>query len=1069
MHSKILAPVVALAVAVLACAGCRTAAPTWEPRWSWERQHALVTEDGDLVWAPEPFQFEPGDSVRYIDYAGGDDANDGLTPQTPWKHHPWDPEAAGNAAEAAGAHTYVFKQGVVYRGVLVADESGTAEDPIRLTRDPTWGQGEAALYGSLEITGGWKQADPATAPGVPEPGKVWYRDVGTDFTPRAAWAVRDGAIQRLHLAREPDWEVTNPDDVKSNWYEWTGVEKETIQVDDDEQVKAWGSDPEHLTAGDADAYVGGTVWTEYAGVMGSPYANPIEAYDPERNAIRFAGPWGDAEARAPIQHCRYYLENLPRFLDKPGEYYYVSEGALAGRVYVRMPDEANPNESTVELARSLTQIDIRDQSHIHVTGLTFRFQNVAHWYDRWWTIAEVDPACVKALGSCTDIRVSNCTFEHVARAVYAKSVGEDAFMDRISVTDNEMVETDYGPIHISRGAELHRVEVLRNRLYRVGLRPMRAHHGHALVVQFASLAEIAGNVLDRCWGAGLFIFGGKGGGDRSIRPLSRVLIHHNKVTDPLLNTNDWGGIESWQGGPTYIYDNISGNPGGYWHWSHVLRGDTAEERSHGTARFGFAYYLDGAFKQYVFNNIAWGKSHDLTSPLCNTCGLQEIIGFMNAAFNNSFYNFGCGSRRQAPQHGRCLYLGNIWSQMGEFYFRHARPEESARDMNAADAEAAGDVGEPIEYGSLGYGNNVFHGSPRDFGVFEHWGRIHPTLESFRLALRALHPLAATVGVKTETSPFRDAENHDFRPRPGSPGLDKGVKFFVPWGLYGVVGEWHFYRRSAEPSVIFGENWFMTDEFVNRGMYRHIPRNNLTAHNVEVADYRKGPLEDWTPGALTFNGHDQYCVLSHEDLTADYSWGEGEERSYAGEDRLTVDMDTNNFLIEALVRTQPGHTGGVVVAKAADSGYLLRVDEEGRARLSLRVDGQEACARASSVPINDGDWHHVIAEVDRAEAGGITVYVDCEPADGEWTGTMPEPGVSLSNEGDFLVARSPDGDYFAGALDFLRVARGTLADAETTIEELSHWQFDGPFLKDFFGTRAVGPRDSGAIEYIPPMR
>ena len=34
------------------------------------------------------------------------------------------------------------------------------------------------------------------------------------------------------------------------------------------------------------------------------------------------------------------------------------------------------------------------------------------------------------------------------------------------------------------------------------------------------------------------------------------------------------------------------------------------------------------------------------------------------------------------------------------------------------------------------------------------------------------------------------------------------------------------------------------------------------------------------------------------------------------------------------------------------------------------------------------------------------------------------------------------------MDFLRVSRGTLKEAETNIEELYDWEFNGPFLKDF---------------------
>src|ERR1051325_2389057 len=85
---------------------------------------AEVLPNGDLKWKPRPFAFEKGDSVRYIDFEGGDDAQDGASKEKPWKHHPWDPASTGQAKACAGVHTYVFKGGVTYRGGLSVAEAG---------------------------------------------------------------------------------------------------------------------------------------------------------------------------------------------------------------------------------------------------------------------------------------------------------------------------------------------------------------------------------------------------------------------------------------------------------------------------------------------------------------------------------------------------------------------------------------------------------------------------------------------------------------------------------------------------------------------------------------------------------------------------------------------------------------------------------------------------------------------------------------------------------------------------------------------------------------------------------
>ncbi|HWH70808.1 MAG TPA: LamG-like jellyroll fold domain-containing protein, partial [Candidatus Sulfotelmatobacter sp.] len=100
------------------------------------------------------------------------------------------------------------------------------------------------------------------------------------------------------------------------------------------------------------------------------------------------------------------------------------------------------------------------------------------------------------------------------------------------------------------------------------------------------------------------------------------------------------------------------------------------------------------------------------------------------------------------------------------------------------------------------------------------------------------------------------------------------------------------------------------------------------------------------------------------------------------------------------------------------------------------------------------WHHVIAEADR-KASAFRLYLDGKPdASGPGIGAA----ASLANEADLYVGGTPQGHTLNGAIDFLRLARGTLADSKTTIEELYAWEFHGPFLNDFTGH--LRPADGG---------
>ena len=92
-----------------------------------------------------------------------------------------------------------------------------------------------------------------------------------------------------------------------------------------------------------------------------------------------------------------------------------------------------------------------------------------------------------------------------------------------------------------------------------------------------------------------------------------------------------------------------------------------------------------------------------------------------------------------------------------------------------------------------------------------------------------------------------------------------------------------------------------------------------------------------------------------------------------------------------------------------------------------------------------------------------MYVDGKPSNGIATGTVPGTNESLTNTADLLVGKNTDGNYFRGTIDFLRISKGLLSDAKTTIGELYTWETDGPFLYDITGNKPQGQRDAGAIE------
>ena len=1042
-------------------------------RWSWQEAQTQVDPKGGLAWQPRPFVFEKGPSPRYIDFDAGNDASAGDAPERPWKHHPWDPLAAGKAASESGIHTYIFKRGVAYRGRLLVKDPGQPGQPVRLTSDPAWGQGEAVLYGSERVTR-WTKG--AVHKDIPQPELVWWADL--DYAPRCVWtAGQDGRITRIPLARTPNWKVSNPDDVKSEWWVWDNPRKPFGNTITNARGAAMhlGIDTRHIQGKPEDYFKGALIWPEYGWVMSGPYPTEVEMVDLKRNGLGFGGWTGGGTGGVIMRNMRYYLEDKPHYLDDPdGEYWFDKKGQ-GGRLYLRLPGDADPNTAQVEAGRWSNLVDGQNVEHLHITGLSFRFTTPA-WsitsptWDfstkPWGLRAETHPGCVRVWGSGRDIRIANCLFEHVFFPIRIRSLVAGQRVDGVRIEDNDFRYTDAGILSVSDGSgwgyaelrgRLGDVRVYRNHSLETGRRPSRFGTGTGIEVTGARTLEIAGNVVERSYAQGIDVHGAKVNGMWGDVPFTRQLIHHNKIWESMLNCNDYGGIETWQGGPFYVFNNLSYNALGYRNW----------ERYTGTdAGFGHAYYLDGAFKNYHFNNIAWGKAKDAASPVVNCAAFQEIISYQNTFFHNTAYNYFSGSRRQAPEAGRNKYLANVWDGIGKHVFRHADPARTAADGNAKDA---GPQKTCFALDSNAYGRNVFHDFA-EMGVLEPSGRWLLTVPEFKAALEKGKSMLSELGEAAPAEPLRNPAQGDFRPAAGSAAADKGVKVFVPWSLSGVVGEWNFYHTGGDPARILDEHWYMTDYYVSRDNYYERPMYSLQGVNVTAADYVQGPLEDWIPGALLFApAKKQYATLSHGVMMTPFSFQELKKSRHEGakaelckiegEALKNPQIYHSNVLIEVYFKTAPGHAGGVLMEKMKGSGYSLAVSPAGR--LSFSVKGGDATASVESkTGVADGQWHHAIAESDR-QARTLTVYVD-----GRKDASAPgvDASVSLANDGDVYVGGTPQGRYLDGALDFLRIAHGTLADADTTIEELYAWEFDGPFLRDFTGRKPAGPRRAaGALD------
>ena len=394
-----------------------------------------------------------------------------------------------------------------------------------------------------------------------------------------------------------------------------------------------------------------------------------------------------------------------------------------------------------------------------------------------WTFRpEAFPGAVRVWGEGKDIRIANCSLRtrlfphsHPRRILAGQRV------DDVHIEDNDFRYTDDGILSVSDGSgwgyaqlrgRLGDVRIYRNHSLETGRRPARYSTGTGMEVAGARTLEIAGNIIERSYGQGIDVHGSKVNGCWGDVPFTRLLIHHNKVWESMLNCNDFGGIETWQGGPFYVFDNISYNALGYQNWARY---------SHDSAGFGHAYYLDGAFKNYHFNNIAWGKAKDVESPVVNCSAFQEIISYQNTFLTTPFTitTPARAARNPRPAATSTSAISGAGSaSLSSATPTRPKPPLKAKPKPRALRETAS-ISPPTPMAAT-----CSTTSPK-------WAFLNPPVAgsipsmTLRSNLVANGALLTDLGAVARQPPLRDPAHGDFRPAPERHARRQGVRPVVP--------------------------------------------------------------------------------------------------------------------------------------------------------------------------------------------------------------------------------------------------------------------------------------------------
>ncbi len=265
----------------------------------------------------------------YIDYAGGSDASDGLSPTTAFKHAPGDPTATGGPAAITlhAGDMVAFKGGVPYLGEIDVNWSGSGGAPI-IYEGTGWGTGKAIISGlanySLNFTdlgGGLAIADLTTvsAPAINQ-GTLVYID-GVKQYPSAYPALGSSGTPVDHI-----------DDVTIS-FAWSelGASSPTITGDSAVATVMAGIDPSRYPDLYVRVYESGN--TNHQGAVTSYTSSVLTWSDP----TYLRPPSGDTTC------CHVHFFNSRAFIASFGQFAFESGGT-------KLVAKVSPGVHTVALS-----------------------------------------------------------------------------------------------------------------------------------------------------------------------------------------------------------------------------------------------------------------------------------------------------------------------------------------------------------------------------------------------------------------------------------------------------------------------------------------------------------------------------------------------------------------------------------------------------------------------------------------------------------------------------------------------------------------------------------------------
>lgn len=603
----------------------------------------------------------------WVDTANGNDSNDGLTPGTAFA-------TISRASDLAGAGTVVHIQPGIYRESINPAQGGTPGQPA--TYRAADGPGTAIIRGSLPssaVTWTRLSTNSIGLPSSVATSSIWWADLGSwnlDDTP--AFVVTTDAAgrisSRLPLAREPDWTAPDWKRFSQLWWVANGGQSKPscdpatdpdnecdrssrssmLLTDDRSETQPAGVEPGDLTT--LGSLVGATIFARECFWGHYMCRRTITAHDVVAGRVTVDHACYESDGDPGLGWgSQYFVENHPRLLDSPGEWWFDRS---THRLYVWPPTPGDPRPQNLEISRLGIGVDLKDLSYVTFENLDIELFNDSAFENQNWVWQ-----------ASAGNEISGCRIRYAQRAVLLSQFVEDGThadkqLEGFTVDSCEISHMDHESMRLVHHWDdgdapdswvrpgVLRTTIRNNTISDVGFRPPSTSDDHGgLMVWHGVDVTLEGNRFLDMAQEGIKVFKSivqspaTWGFNPAEIKTGGILIRNNAVERACQLKNDCGAINISGPAPdqhvfknVLVYQNTLRDTFG-WSWSAEHRGLWSAGQFPGAG--GIGLYIGNSSGIHAFRNVLFDNGY-AGVHMAKAWRDGPISLYNNVAANNAF-------------------------------------------------------------------------------------------------------------------------------------------------------------------------------------------------------------------------------------------------------------------------------------------------------------------------------------------------------------------------------------------------------------------------------------------------